>query len=458
MYRAQTVQIKKGHRLYKYCERECSLSAKLYNRANFIARQYATAVRDLEQYKPLRENQLSAYEMVRNVVAGTKYAPKGKWLNYNRLDYILKATGDESYYAMYAQENQQTLKLLMRDYTSFFESLKEYRANPAVFTGRPKMPHYVKEGGLKTAVLTNQICKVKNGRYIKFPGTKIRLNAGAEITKLKEVRIKPRGGAFEVSIVYEIADTGIQPITDAKVMTQKLCELGKLTDITDKRIIAIDPGVDNFLSMVNNFGDQPMLIKGGSIKSANQFYNKELARHKSQAELCNKRKVTKRISRLHLKRYNIIKDKMHKISRYLADYCRDRKVDMVILGHNVYQKQEIATGHVNNQSFVQIPFVVFAGMLSYKLAEYGIQLLLTEESYTSRADYLAGDYMPTYGADDEKADFSGSRVKRGLYRHFDGKLSNADINGAANILRKVFPKVVQWDRGVVDTPCAVRVA
>jgi len=53
---------------------------------------------------------------------------------------------------------------------------------------------------------------------------------------------------------------------------------------------------------------------------------------------------------------------------------------------------------------------------------------------------MAGDLMPVYGKE-EKTDegkavkFSGKRIRRGLYRHWDGTVSNADINGAANILR-----------------------
>ena len=125
------------------------------------------------------------------------------------------------------------------------------------------------------------------------------------------------------------------------------------------------------------------------------------------------------------------------------------------MGHNTYQKQEIGIGHVNNQNFVQIPMLIFADMLRYKLAEYGIKFALTEESYTSKADFLAGDVIPVYKKGEEnKYSFSGTRIKRGLYRHYDGTITNADINGAANILRKVFPKVSQWDRGIVDMPCS----
>ena len=100
--------------------------------------------------------------------------------------------------------------------------------------------------------------------------------------------------------------------------------------------------------------------------------------------------------------------------------------------------------------------LIFADMLRYKLAEYGIKFVLTEESYTSKADFLAKDYIPVYKKNDsEGCSFSGKRIQRGLYRHYDGTITNADINGAANILRKVFLKVSQWDRGIVDMPCSL---
>ena len=109
----------------------------------------------------------------------------------------------------------------------------------------------------------------------------------------------------------------------------------------------------------------------------------------------------------------------------------------------------------SNQNFVQIPMTIFAGMLKYKLTAYGIRFVTTEESYTSQADFLAEDHIPVFRKDNKITYiFSGKRIKRGLYVHCDGTISNADINGAANIMRKVFPKVTQWDRGIVDMPCS----
>ena len=50
--------------------------------------------------------------------------------------------------------------------------------------------------------------------------------------------------------------------------------------------------------------------------------------------------------------------------------------------------------------------------------------------------------------DDEKAKFSGTRVKRGLYQNKEGNLFNADLIGAGNILRKKFPEIFLKDHGL----------
>ena len=69
------------------------------------------------------------------------------------------------------------------------------------------------------------------------------------------------------------------------------------------------------------------------------------------------------------------------------------------------------------------------------------------------ADFKAGDKIPVFSVDStEEHVFSGRRIKRGLYRYGDGSTGNADINGAANIIRKVFPNVKGWDKGIVDPP------
>ena len=420
MYRTRLVRIRKNSRFRDYCRAICLASAGLYNRANYLIRQYATACRDWNRMRPLTKNQMEVFRLVREVTRGTRYEPKGQWLTYGQLDYILKVTHDPAYYALPSQANQQILRKLLRDYKSFFEAMKVYRDHPGSLTGRPGLPAYRKKGAYVTAILTNQICKIRDGHYVRFPGTEDRIDLGRipEGARLKEVRIKHAHDEFYVEAVLEL-DRG------------QMCKEGRLTGLDESalrktlrqagageyRAVSIDPGVDNFCAVTNNFGERPFLIKGNLIKAENQYYNKRLAELKSEAMRCNGRHSTRRIRRLTGRRNRILKDLMHKASRRIVDWAADQRADLVILGHNTFQKQEISLGHVSNQNFVQIPYSVFADMLRYKLEERGIALILAEESYTSKADCLAGDEIPVYGKKGKR------RQKTGL--SFPGKGSAA---------------------------------
>ena len=79
-------------------------------------------------------------------------------------------------------------------------------------------------------------------------------------------------------------------------------------------------------------------------------------------------------------------------------------------------------------------------------------MILNEESYTSKADSLACDTIPTYKkSDNTQHVFTGKRKKRGLYQSSIGKLLHADINGAINILRKVIGN--GFVKNLIDSGC-----
>ena len=461
MYRTRQIRIKKGHRFYPYCENICLASAKLYNRGTYLMRQYATAIDRIEKEEELTENQKEAYDFIRKVTFGTRFFPEKKWLSYGQLDFILKNSNDPAYRDLPAQANQQILKCILGNFKSFFEAVKTYKDRPASFTGIPKMPGYKKKGGMTTAILTNQICAFKEEKYLKFPGSKELLNVKKHNLegRLKEIRIKPHADSFVLDIVMQLEEPDVCRENPLMEMNEK--KLLKHLSVIERnpyRVASIDPGTNNFCAVTNNFGAQPFLIRGGIVKSENRFYNKQLAKYRSDAKKCNNTYFTKRIDRLHDRRNRIIKDQMHKISRKVTDWAVENEVQLVVLGHNIFQKQRCNMGHENNQNFVQIPFQVFAGMLKYKLNEKGIAFLETEEAHTSKADFLAQDPIPNYEKGEKPPKMSGERIKRGLYRHKDGTVSNADINGSANIMRKVFPNVLEWDRGLVDRPYAVKIA
>nr|WP_238586037.1 transposase [Kandleria vitulina] len=69
--------------------------------------------------------------------------------------------------------------------------------------------------------------------------------------------------------------------------------------------------------------------------------------------------------------------------------------------------------------------------------------------------------MPVYNADNPREyQFSGKRIHRGQYKTESGKIINADVNGALNIMRKssVVDVNILYGRGEVDTPVRIRIA
>ena len=119
----------------------------------------------------------------------------------------------------------------------------------------------------------------------------------------------------------------------------------------------------------------------------------------------------------------------------------EHKVGNLVVGYNKGWKDSINIGKRNNQTFVGIPYGKLTDFLMYKCEMCGINLVVNEESYTSKCDALA---LESIGKHEE---YKGKRVKRGLFQSSTGKLVNADVNGALNIRRKV----------VGDSECVTRI-
>ena len=59
-------------------------------------------------------------------------------------------------------------------------------------------------------------------------------------------------------------------------------------------------------------------------------------------------------------------------------------------------------GKKNNQNFVQIPHSLLIELITYKANAEGISVIVTEESYTSKASFLDEDDIPTYQSGNNK--------------------------------------------------------
>lgn len=131
---------------------------------------------------------------------------------------------------------------------------------------------------------------------------------------------------------------------------------------------------------------------------------------------------------------------MHTASRWIIDLLVAEGIGTLVIGKNDGWKQGSEMSKRTNQNFVNIPHARLIGMLAYKAELVGITVLITEESFTSKASFLDRDPLPVWKPnDDTKHTFSGRRVERGLYRASGKRFMNADVNGAYNIVRKVAP-------------------
>ena len=396
--------IRSSNPIWKQIDKLCFLSKNLYNYANYLIRQ--TFIFDK------------------------------LYIGYNRLYHLVKDTLD--YQALPRKVSQQILKVLDKNWKSFFAACKAYLRNPELFTGKPKLPKYKhKTKGRNLLIYTIQAISKTwlQKRKIKLSGTDIIVPTKA--SKIAQVRVVPQTGQYAIEVIYEGEEH--HTVTNTKA------------------IAAIDIGVNNLATLTSNQKDfVPILVNGRPLKSINQFYNKRKAY--LQSLLNHNQKTSKLIQRLTAKRNNRIDTYLHQVSRWIIDHLDKHGIGRLIIGKNPLWKQEVNTGRINNQNFVSIPHAKFIEMLTYKALIKGIKIETKEESYTSVASFLNLDLIPSYGDENAKqVKFSGYRETRGTYK-IKGQNTriNSDVNGSYNILRKVVPTAFRRGiKGVVVRPVRV---
>lgn len=362
---------------------------------------------------------------------------------YGQLDSIFKRRylSRESmlYHGLgYVQSAQQTLKEVNTVWVAWLSALKAYRKNSAKFTGKPRIPRYLRKNQRHTFFVTNQNAKIKNG-YLVIPKLDFKLQLAPQITALQRVAFKPVYGGYKVIVQYKISKD-IQYLPD------------------NGRYMGIDPGVDNAFACVTNTENVPLLINGRNLKSVNQFYNKERARLKEmqaryrqlESQIRTKQGLkpvyqeTKAMRRITAWRNRKIYQFAHKASKRIVEYALSCGVNTIVIGNNKSWKRSSNMGKKNNQNFIGIPHKTMIDMIQYKANLVGISVIRTNESYTSQTSALDHE-KPCWENGIKSRKKQGKspinrRTYRGLFKANDGRMINADVNGALQIIRKVFPK------------------
>lgn len=414
--RTETHRISSNNDYFVMLSEFCHRSKNLYNSANYVINK-----------ENLGSNYYEIYESVKDSV-----------------DYKSMPT---------AVSAQQTLKRLSGNWSGFFGSLKFFKKNPDKFLGMPKPPGYLSKGGFYPVIQTGQSIKIKDGK-LKFPKAyggfiiKPRCIDLDGFVSIAEVSIIPKGrGSSKVTVNDDgIPEMGSLPDYLEVRIAYKILVPDELED--NGRIIGIDVGINNLVCVANNFGAEPFSINGKPVKSMNQYANKTIAEMKSELSKTSEKKSSRRIRRFFERRNRKIDNYLHWASKYIIDWCLKYDVHTIVIGKNKEWKNEVNLGKVTNQNFVSIPFDRLIDMISYKAENFGLNVVLTEESFTSGTS-APDDEMPVRDSYDKSR-----RITRGMFKTNSGKLINADLNAAYQIIRKVTP--MKWSSGCGYHPVSVK--
>ena len=353
-------------------------------------------------------NSKNLYNKALYLVRQHYFETKG-YLSYFDVSKLMVDSKDADYYALSTRASNETLRLLDKNFKSFFALIK--RKQTGNHNKNIKLPRYLDKEGRYTAIFNKEAISkkyLKKG-LIKLSRLSIEIpTKKANESNIVEVRVLPRNNHHVIEVVYKVDE--VEPKSD------------------NGRYASIDLGLNN-LAMVSSNVVKPFSINGRPLKSINQYYNKEKAR--LQSHLKGNKKTSKRIYSITNKRNNKVKDYLHKSSRKIVNFLVSNDISTLVIGYNEEWKQNINLGRTNNQAFTNIPFYTFINQLEYKCKLEGINVILTEESYTSKCSFLDDETI------EEHENYLGKRIKRGLFKSAEGKLINADLNGSLNILRKV---------------------
>ena len=378
--------IKPNHELYKTLDDLTFKAKNLYNHGLYLYRQ-------------------SYFEHKKN--------PEAPILSWMAIDKSLRTQGHKDVRALPSKVANAVLKNLGESITSFWKLAR--LKNSGKLAQKPKLPHYLHktEGRYPVSFNYQTFGKKRgaNGELFLCPKG-INIPIPTKIDSPKQVRIVPDRNNFIIEVIYNVDER-------APKSTSKYA--------------GIDLGVDNFATITFSTQNNPLIIKGLELKSINQGYNRLIG--KAQELLPDSQKISKSIHRLWSRRSWILRTRIHQMTAFLATLFDEMQIEKVIIGKNTGWKQNLPFSKKVKQRFAYLPYETFIEQLQYKCQLRGITVITQEESYTSKASFLDGDDIPVYGAT-ENPKFSGRRIKRGLYKAGNGRLINADVNGAYNILRK----------------------
>ncbi len=278
-----------GSELKAILEFICSESNKLHNCANYYARQIWFKTR----------------RFVTKFEIGT---------------YLIQ-TKNRHFSALPSDAATQTCNAVGESISSFAK-LRELWLSGKLET-KPNLPNYRKPG-YQLIAYPNQSLRLIDGK-IRFPlglqvnawfGIKeffLPMPTNLDFESLREVRILPRNGCFYAEFVYP-------NLVEKPVLDPSKC-------------LGLDHGLNNWLTAVSNVGTS-FIIDGKHLKSVNQWYNKQVAKLKTNQP---QGFWSNRLAAMTEKRNRQMRDAINKAARIVIKHCLNNGIGTLVFGWNKSQ-------------------------------------------------------------------------------------------------------------------------
>src|SRR5450755_3746975 len=249
---------------YAVIDAACFASKNLYNAANYLVRQ--------------------------------RFIFQGTYLGYAEVFHLIKS--QEVYHVLPRKVGNDVLRLLDKNWKSFFRAIKAWKAHPEQFLGRPHLPRYKdKVKGRTILIYDIQALSQTALRKGVIAPSQLGIEVPTHHQRVKQVRIVPKSTHYVIEVVYEREPE--QARVDASL------------------VAGIDLGVDNLATLTSTkYGFIPVLINGKPLKSINQGYNKRRAHLQSQLK---SRFTSRRLEQITDKRNRRIKHLLHSASKRIID-------------------------------------------------------------------------------------------------------------------------------------------
>jgi putative transposase len=300
---------------------------------------------------------------------------------------------------------QQVARKNAEIWRSFFSLIKEKKEGKLPKWFKPRPPGYWKDKSGKYKL----IVVIRNDRYeVDEENRAIYLKDFKLSLKFKG-KLKWRGKQGRLEMIYDEARRSWYAHIPV--------EVENVAEARGTLRASVDLGIVNLATVYVEDGTW-YIFKGGGILSQYEYYSKRVSRvQKVLARHGQKR--SRKLKLLYDKRRRFLKHALNSMVRKIMEELREKGVGEVVIGY----PKEINRNHGNKLTVNFWNYGYVIRRFEEIGEELGIKIMKVDESYTSRTCSLCGEAH------------EGGRVKRGLFKcPRIGKVINADLNGAVNIL------------------------